>query len=208
MNDGKIAAPREVLDVVSAENFNLAWAYVDWALGAGRLRLSVEVVEAFRQIPRECKEGGDSLALLNHWLESNLSSATRLRIFSDIRKAQFEAAKGAVQITISEETQALLRQRKIALFGKDRGSMEVTIRHLLETEKLSLSLHAFRLLDNFRQRHHLHTLSDAVRVLVDHVELSTEMEQQGSNSEALLKEISMFSKALDKIGKQGVEGVG
>ena len=173
MNEGKIAAPQEVVEEVSSENFNLVWAYVDWTLNVGRFNLSSEAMDEFRQIPQEFRTDGSSLELLNSWMAHHLKSVVRRRIFSDIRRAQFEAAKGAVQIIIAEETRELLRQRKTALFGKDRGSMEVTIRHLLGAEMRSLPLQAFRLLESFRQRNSLATLSDTVKALVDHVELTS-----------------------------------
>ncbi|MBF0401319.1 MAG: hypothetical protein HQL90_11175 [Magnetococcales bacterium] len=172
MNDGRIAASQEVVECVTPENFNLVWAAIDWAINAERFRLPPECVEEFRAVPRELKSGGASLHLLNDWMERTLRPETRRRIFANLRRAQFEAAKGAVQITISEETQRLLRERKQALFGLNRGSMEVTIRHLLEVEQCALSRQAFRLLEAFRVRHALPNLSDAVRILIDHAELA------------------------------------
>jgi hypothetical protein len=50
--------------------------------------------------------------------------------------------------------------------------MEVTIRHLLDAEQCALPKQAFRLLEAFRQRHNLPNFSDAVRILIDHVELA------------------------------------
>ena len=181
MNDIKKAAPREVVEEVTAENFNLVWAYIDWALKAGRFQLSIESKREFRAIPQELKvEDGPSLGLLNDWMACYLEPKGRLRVFSDIRRAQFEAAKGAVQIMISEETQEMLRARKRALYGEGRGSMEVTIRHLLEAEQRSLPLQGFRLLDAFQRRNQLPTLSDAVRALLDHVELTSKVAAEGA----------------------------
>ena len=172
MNNGRISASQELVEVVTRDNFNLVWATVDWSIRAGRFRLSPECVGEFRQIPHESKSDNGSLHLLNDWMARALPPETRRRIFTDIRRAQFEAAKGAVQITISEETQRLLRDRKTTLFGPGRGSMEVTLRHLLETEQRALPWQAFRLLEAFRQRHGLSGLSDAVRILIDHAELA------------------------------------
>ncbi|MEO5363610.1 MAG: hypothetical protein H7838_08305 [Magnetococcus sp. DMHC-8] len=172
MNDGRIAASQDIVEVVTRDNFNLVWATVDWAIRAERFRLPAECVTEFYRIPHEPKEDEASLQALDDWMERALRPETRRRIFVDIRRAQFEAAKGAVQITIAEETQKLLRERKKNLFGPNRGSMEVTIRHLLDAERRALPWQAFRLLEAFRQRHNLVNLSDAVRVLIDHAELA------------------------------------
>ncbi|MEO5349665.1 MAG: hypothetical protein H7836_08475 [Magnetococcus sp. YQC-3] len=172
MNDGRIAASREIVEIVTRDNFNLVWATIDWSIRAGRFRLPPESVEAFRLIPHESQAENASLQTLNDWMVQTLRPETRRRIFADIRRAQFEAAKGAVQITISEETHKLLRGRKRALFGPYRGSMEVTIRHLLDAEQCALPRQAFRLLEAFRQRHNLSNFSEAVRILIDHVELA------------------------------------
>ena len=172
MNNGRIAASQDIVEVVTRDNFNLVWATIDWSIRAGRFRLSPECVREFRQLPHEPKANDASLPLLNDWMGHALQPETRRRIFADIRRAQFEAAKGAVQITIAEETQKLLRDRKTALFGANRGSMEVTIRHLLEAEQRALPWQAFRLLEAFRQRHALSGLSDAVRILIDYAELA------------------------------------
>lgn len=172
MNDGKKAAPPEVVEKVTQENFNLVWAYVDWALGVERFRLPSVALTEFRRIPQALKDGGASLALLNDWMAHHLEAASRRRVFSDIRRAQFEAAKGAVQITIAEETRTILKKRKTALFGEGRGSMEVTLRHLLEAEQRSLPLQAFRLLEAFQQRNDLASLDEAVKMLVDQAELA------------------------------------
>ena len=181
MNDTKISAPREVVEVVTAENFNLVWAYIDWAIKAGRFQLTHEYKREFRAIPQELKEeDGPSLGLLNDWMASYLQPKERLRVFSDIRRAQFEAAKGAVQIMISEETREMLRARREALYGEGRGSMEVTIRHLLEAEQRSLPLQGFRLLESFQKRNNLPTLSDTVRALLDHVELTSKVVVEGA----------------------------
>lgn len=175
MNDVKKAAPQDVVEEITNENFNLVWAYVDWALKAGRFCITPEAMDDFFQIPQEFQADGSSLELFNRWMKRYLESSMRLRIFADIRRAQFEAAKGAVQIIIAEETRDLLRARKTALFGDGRGSMEVTIRHLLDAEKRSLPLQAFRLLEAFRQRNHLLSLSETIKALVDHVELTTKV---------------------------------
>ncbi len=172
MNDGRIAASQDIVEVVTRDNFNLVWATIDWAIRAQRFRLPPESIRAFRQIPQTPKDDDAALQSLNDWMEETLRPETRRRIFSDIRRAQFEAAKGAVQITIAGETQKLLRERKRALFGPNRGSMEVTIRHLLDVERHALPWQAFRLLEAFRSRHNLSSLSDAVRILIDHAELA------------------------------------
>ncbi|MEO5340628.1 MAG: hypothetical protein H7837_08945 [Magnetococcus sp. MYC-9] len=179
MNDGRITASRDIVEIVTHDNFNLVWATIDWAIHAERFRLTTEAVLAFRKIPHESQTNDAVLPLLDDWMERFLRPETRRRIFAEIRRAQFEAAKGAVQITISEETHSLLRSRKKALFGPNRGSMEVTIRHLLETEQRALPWQAFRLLEAFRQRHALPGLSDAVRVLIDYAELGYQSQERG-----------------------------
>lgn len=177
MNDGRIAASQDIVECVTPDNFNLVWAAIDWAINADRFRLPPECVEEFRTIPHELKTDGGALCALNDWMERTLRPGTRQRIFANLRRAQFEAAKGAVQITISEETQNLLKKRKQALFDPNRGSMEVTIRHLLETEQRALSWQAFRLLEAFQTRHALPSLGDAVRILIDHAELAYQTQE-------------------------------
>ncbi|MBF0162829.1 MAG: hypothetical protein HQL88_11150 [Magnetococcales bacterium] len=183
MNDGRIAASQEIIEIVTKDNFNLVWATIDWAIHAERFRLSPEAVETFRRVPHEFQPDAGVLPLLNDWMEQHLRPETRRRIFAEIRRAQFEAAKGAVQIIIAEETQRLLHRRKRELFGPNRGSMEVTIRHLLETEQRALPWQAFRLLEAFRHRHALPGLSEAVRVLIDHAELSYQTQEPAVVSE-------------------------
>lgn len=174
MNEGKVTAPREVVEEATVDNFNLVWAYIEWALKVRRFQLSPDANQAFHQVPREFKEGGTALEQLNGWMGSYLEPSVRLRIFLDIRKAQFEAAKGAVQISISEETRDLLRERKTTLFGKSRGSMEITIRHLLEVEQRCLPLESFRLLETFRDRNSLPSISESIQALMDHFELTSQ----------------------------------
>lgn len=177
MNDGRIAASQDIVECVTQDNFNLVWAAIDWAINANRFRLPPECVEEFRTIPHELKTDRAALYTLNDWMERTLRPETRRRVFANLRRAQFEAAKGAVQISISEETQKLLRNRKEGLFGPNRGSMEVTIRHLLETEQRALPRQAFRLLEAFQTRHALPSLSDAVRILIDHAELAYQTQE-------------------------------
>jgi hypothetical protein len=172
MMDGRVTASQEVVATVTRDTFNLVWATIDWAIRAGRFRLSAACIALFRAIPHELQEDEAVLHQLNAWMEENLRPETRRRIFGEIRRAQFEAAKGAVQITISEESYKLLRGRKKYLFGPYRGSMEVTIRHLLQSEQHALPTQAFRLLELYRQRHNLPNVAEAVRVLIDHAEMA------------------------------------
>ena len=174
MHDEKKAAPREIVEEATKDNFHLVWTYIAWALKVGRFSLSPEATQAFHTIPREGTEATPSLACLNRWLNLYLASSPRRRIFSDIRQAQFEAAKRAVQITISEETLDVLLSRKAALFGEGRGSKEVTIRHLLEAETRSLPLDAFQKLERFRKRHGLASAGEAVQALVQHAEQASD----------------------------------
>ncbi|MBF0096157.1 MAG: hypothetical protein HQM04_07350 [Magnetococcales bacterium] len=172
MMDGRVAASQEVVATVTRDNFNLVWATIDWAIRAERFRLPAASIKAFRTIAHELQENDAVLQQLNAWMEENLRPETCRRIFGEIRRAQFEAAKGAVQITISEESYKLLRSRKKHLFGPYRGSMEVTIRHLLHSEQRALPNQAFRLLELYRQRHNLPNVAEAVRVLIDHAEMA------------------------------------
>ena len=187
MNDGRITASREIVEIVTHDNFNLVWATIDWAIHAERFHLSPEAVEMFRQVPHEFHPDEEVLPLLNSWMEQYLHPDTRRRIFTEIRRAQFEAAKGAVQIVIAEETQRLLHQRKRTLYGPNRGSMEVTIRHLLEAEQRALPWQGFRLLEAFRRRHALSSLSDAVRILIDHAELAYQAQEPTQEPERALE---------------------
>ncbi|MBF0184287.1 MAG: hypothetical protein HQM06_07850 [Magnetococcales bacterium] len=172
--DNRIAASQEISASVNRDTFYLVWATIDWAIRAERFHLTAASIAEFRAIPHEVQEKDGTLHQLDVWMENHLRPETRQRIFSEIRRAQFEAAKGAAQITIADETYRLLRQRKKALFGPFRGSMETTIRHLLLCEQRALPNQAYRLLEQFRQRQGISSLTEAVRLLIDQAEMASQ----------------------------------
>lgn len=185
-------ATPDPIESVTNETFNLVWAYLDWAIKAGRFLFSGDPIEQFRQIQREYDDAGQAIQCLNDWMVNHLKPETRQQVFSDIRKAQFEAAKGAVQINISADTRDMLKDRRITLYGKDKGSMEILIRHLLEVEPRSLPSQAFRMLETYQKRKNLRSPTEAVMELLD-------MAERGSSSTINNKKIQPLQEEMEQL---------
>ncbi len=156
------------IEAITKDNFHLVRAYIDWALESGRMKFSQWPIDNFRKIPRESSP--EAIDLLEAWIARHLLLDTRRKMFANIREAAFEAAKGSVQISISTDTRELLRERRNAEFGENRGSMEITIRTLLDGAKRMLPEDGFRQLEAYRQRNGLDSIAAALQALLDRSE--------------------------------------
>ena len=161
---------KEFQETITEDNFSVVRAYIDWSLKSGKMRFSQWPTENFEKIPEKLDVEGRAVAALTTWIERHLLLKTRRKMYTNIREAQFEAAKGSVQINVSEETRNLLKEYRNRLYGNGKGSMEVTIRGLLEGVERHVPEDAFRLLAAYQKRNKLPTLGHAVQCLIDQVE--------------------------------------
>lgn len=154
-------------DTVTNDNFMAVREYILNAIEKGRMHFSGWPLENLQAIPDAPDPEGVATGQLQAWVERHLLKKTRLMMFADLREAQFEAAKRAAEVILSRDTRDALKRYRDKAFGAGQGSMEVAVRHLLETAGRALPLDAFQLLEAYRQRKGLKTPGDAIRALVD-----------------------------------------
>ncbi|MEO5331751.1 MAG: hypothetical protein H7839_06975 [Magnetococcus sp. YQC-5] len=154
-------------ETVTEANFTFVREYILIAIDKGRMNFSGWPLETLQAIPDTPDPEGKAIAQLDSWVERHMLKKTRTMMFSDLREAQFEAAKRAAEVILSQETRNALRQYRDKAFGEGQGSMELAVKQLLELAKHALPQDAFQLLDAFRQRKGLKTSGDAIRALVD-----------------------------------------
>lgn len=152
---------------VTEENFTAVRAYILNAIEKGRMNFSGWPLENLRAIPDTHDPDEATVGLLNDWVERHLLKKTRSILFSDIREAQFEAAKRAAEVILSQETRNALKEYRDRVFGEGQGSMELAVKQLLDLSGRALPKDAFQLLEAFRHRKGLRTPGDAIRALID-----------------------------------------
>ncbi len=154
-------------ETVTDENFNEVRDYLFAAIDKGRMNFSGWPLENLRAIPESPDADGTATEQLRVWVERHMLRKTRATMFSDLREAQFEAAKRAAEVILSLETRNALKEYRDRLFGEGQGSMELAVKHLLDISGRALPRDAFQLLEAFRQRKGLKTPGDAIRALID-----------------------------------------
>ncbi|MBF0127405.1 MAG: hypothetical protein HQM02_09365 [Magnetococcales bacterium] len=154
-------------EAVTKENFTAVREYILNAIEKGRMNFSGWPLENFQAIAETPDPEGKATELLNVWVERHMLRKTRSMMFSDLREAQFEAAKRAAEVILSQETRNALREYRDRSFGEGQGSMELAVKQLLEQSRRALPQDAVQLLEAFRQRKGLKTLGDAIRALID-----------------------------------------
>lgn len=173
-------------ETVTNENFTSVREYLFNAIEKGRMHFSGWPLENLHAIPDTPDPEGVATALLGGWIERHLVKKTRLILFSDLREAQFEAAKRAAEVILSQETRNALKQYRDKEFGEKQGSMELAVKQLLKTAQQALPQDALQLLEAYRQRNGLKTPGDAIRALVDLAEKHHQVQSTPSNINALL----------------------
>ncbi|MBF0212262.1 MAG: hypothetical protein HQM00_01720, partial [Magnetococcales bacterium] len=122
----------EADDSVTAANYVAVREYILNAVEKGRMNFSGWPLENFHAIPELPDSEGKATALLGAWLDRHMVKKTRAMMFGDLREAQFEAAKRAAEVILSQETRNALKQYRDRAFGEGQGSMELAVKHLLE----------------------------------------------------------------------------
>ncbi|MBF0339790.1 MAG: hypothetical protein HQL95_02350 [Magnetococcales bacterium] len=154
-------------DAVTAANHVAVREYILNAIEKGRMSFSGWPLENFQAIPELPDPEGRATALLGAWLDRHMVKKTRAMMFGDLREAQFEAAKQAAEVILSQQTRNALKQYRDRVFGEGQGSMELVVKQLLELAGRSLSRDAHQLLEAYRVRKGLKSAGDAVRALLD-----------------------------------------
>ncbi|MBF0429221.1 MAG: hypothetical protein HQL94_09885 [Magnetococcales bacterium] len=184
-------------DTVTNINFAMVREYIFAAIEKGRMSFSGWPLENLQAIPDTPDEEGQAAILLGAWVERHMVKKTRAMMFADLREAQFEAAKQAAEVILSQETRNALKNFRDRVFGEGQGSMELAVKHLLELANRALPQDAMRLLDSYRQRKGLKSARDAIQTLVDQAERKTSVaELPSSAGSALHQEMKALLKDL------------
>lgn len=154
-------------DTVTAANHVAVREYILQAIEKGRMNFSGWPLETFHAIPESPDPDGQATALLGAWLDRHMVKKTRAMMFGELREAQFEAAKKAAEVILSQETRNALKRYRDRAFGEGQGSMELAVKQLLEMAGRTLPREAHQLLETYRVRKGLKSLGEAVRSLVD-----------------------------------------
>ncbi len=80
-------------------------------------------------------------------------------------KNEFEAKKGASEIVLSEKTRQRLLEYRNDIFGVGKGSMELTIRQLLDGVERTMDMENFQKLTAFQRQHELNSSEAALEKL-------------------------------------------
>ncbi len=154
-------------ETVTEENFTSVREYILTAINKGHMQFSGWPLENLLSIPTPPTPENSATTQLANWVERHMLKKTRAIMFSELREVQFEAAKRAAEVILSQETRNSLKNYRDKMFGEGQGSMELAVKHLLDTNQRALPLDAFQLLEAYRQRNGLKSPGDAIRALVD-----------------------------------------
>ncbi|MBF0357670.1 MAG: hypothetical protein HQL70_03615 [Magnetococcales bacterium] len=84
-----------------------------------------------------------------------------------VRKKEFEAKKSATEIFLSEKTRDELLKYRDQMFGEGQGSMELTVRKLLDGVERTMPLDLFQKLSAFQRQNSLASPEEALGKLLE-----------------------------------------